>query len=223
MKNMKKIILINVLTMLTLTAFCQNAKTANTNVPKEMMINGIPYSQYKAQQDALRQTSPQPVDNNLNATPVKPGTNRTTAPAKTQTAQPLIHEAEKASSNVNASKTNATPESKVVAPAIQMIPAGDFKSSPLTPTPVGATPIASKTIVPTTYGGPLVAAPVVNLTTGSGNADAKQTAPATNAPQQVIAEAKPAQIQEVPNSVVSPTPKLPVVPNQSNEKSGKNN
>ncbi len=52
---MKKLILTNVLALLAVVTFGQSSKTSNNDVPKELTINGIPYTQYKAQQDALKQ------------------------------------------------------------------------------------------------------------------------------------------------------------------------
>jgi hypothetical protein len=72
---MKKIIFINVLSLLTLTAVCQNKENSSSAVSKEMMINGIPYSQYKAQQDALKQKQ-----SNENKTTTAPATNNHSAP-----------------------------------------------------------------------------------------------------------------------------------------------
>ena len=52
---MKKLILTNVLALLAVVTFAQSSKTSNNDVPKELTINGIPYTQYKVQQDALKQ------------------------------------------------------------------------------------------------------------------------------------------------------------------------
>lgn len=90
---MRKIILINVFMMLTLAAFCQEAKTSNTKVPKELMINGIPYSQYKARLEELKQTgTEQRVNSNLNSTPVETGKLPPIAPVITIPTPPLKHE-----------------------------------------------------------------------------------------------------------------------------------
>src|SRR5437868_14776252 len=53
---MKKLIFINVLTLVAGIAFGQSGKN-NGSSPKEATINGVSYSQYKAQQDALKQNA----------------------------------------------------------------------------------------------------------------------------------------------------------------------
>ncbi|MBK7560101.1 MAG: hypothetical protein IPI68_00960 [Chitinophagaceae bacterium] len=52
---MKKIILITTFSFFTLAGFCQKEElNRKSEVPKELTINGKPYSQYKAEQDALK-------------------------------------------------------------------------------------------------------------------------------------------------------------------------
>ncbi len=230
---MKKIIFINALTLLALTAVCQNnAKSDGKVQPSVLTIDGMPYSQYKAQQDALKQATnvQQPASNNLNATPASKETikQRQATPVNNSTQQhipdrqPIKQEA-KANTSTNA-KTDVNPASQIVVPtpAIQMIPAGNLKGSTLTPAPVPDKAIESKTTITTTNGGPLVPMPVVNIAVDNGAAKTT-TAPANAITQQTVTEAKAAQIQEVPNSPASTTPKLPVMTPSTMEKSGKKN
>ena len=177
-------------------------------------INGIPYSQYKAQQGALKQGSTVvPVNTSTvasgitgkgvqapvsNVSSVKLSATDNPTSAKGQSTSAAIPTA---MTVVPAAKTAVT-QTDVQAPATQTIPVGSLKSSPLTPTPVGAAPIASKTIVPTTNGGPLVPMPSVNLATGS-DAQVAGTVSQNKMPEQVNGQPKAGVVVETAPSVIN--------------------
>jgi hypothetical protein len=55
------------LSFFALEGMCQANKNDIQSSSKELMINGIPYSQYKAEQDALKQK--QPAENKTTTAP----------------------------------------------------------------------------------------------------------------------------------------------------------
>ncbi len=218
---MKKLIFINVLFLMALTAVCQNAKTSNTDAPKELTINGIPYSQYKAQQDALQHAAVQkPVVNGGNLTPVQPGSN---IPAQKAVDIPRIkldRPAENAVTGSNSITTNKTAEkvTPVQLPATQMIQVGSLKTSDVSQPVVIPTTSSVKSVNVgnnTLTSAALVQVPTVTLAVDNNAVQSKTTTAISNTPQQVITPAKAAQTPaEIPNSVVAPVQKVTVVPSQ---------
>lgn len=56
MSNMKKLVLINALALLSFAALGQDKNApSNDKQPAQLMINGIPYNEYKAQQEIQKQ------------------------------------------------------------------------------------------------------------------------------------------------------------------------
>lgn len=210
---MKKLILTNVLALLAVVTFGQSSKTFNNDVPKELTINGIPYTQYKAQQDALKQkqaaenkaaVTPAPVANEVNNTHATAQQNVQQAPVITKPASITAPTATKPSRLNGITATQA-----------DMAPVPDQKL-PTATTPVAkAKPVVEQNI-DKTISGTLVARPVVDISTGAGIQPAPVPANTGKMPEQKLTQ-EVQKIEEVPASVAPTAPKIPA----TSKKSGK--
>ena len=204
------------LSMLLIGSVCFSQNTAsgiavsgNASKSIEPTINGIPYSQYKAQQEALKttnQTTATPIGNGVKGAPVLSGQSKSvennSVPSKPDR-QPAVN------TPATITEKPVVKPVDVQAPATQTIPAGSFKSSPASIAPVtNSTSAKTVEVNKTNASGTLVIIPAINVAV-SDNVEVAKPAATTPQVQQTMTEAKPGQIQEVPNSAASTIPKSP--------------
>jgi len=196
-------------------------------------INGIPYSQYKAQQEALKQAQAAANAKVIAATTNTPATatgangKAVQAPAsKVSTGTVSATDnpgSAKAQSNSPAAiptittmpvEKTAVKQTDVPSPATQTIPAQTLKTSPVNETPVS---VAGKPIVDANganTGGTnatLVPLPRLGTTTDNGTQPAVVT-PQNKMPEQTLGQAKPTEAVVTPPSVINNS-KAPVKQN----------
>jgi len=241
---MKKIILIIVGILPVVIGYSQS-NTTNSAAKKmtveesnrlngmaQPTINGIPYSQYKAQQDALKQKTTN--TNNQVATTSVVSTNNQkaggtvtdkvanpTKPAANVSSTPILPVVDNKTSG-NGTITNKTTDkpAPVQLPATQTIQPGTLKTSDVSQPVVTPATTSLKTVDGNngTASAALIAPPTIKVAVDN-NALQSTTAAAINNTQQVITQARPAQTPaEIPASVANPASKIPVVPMQTTEK-----
>jgi len=199
---MKKILIISIaiLAVGTVSAQTDSRSASKNSNAAEPLVNGIPYSQYKAQQEALKKQ--QELKDKQAIAKVQQELSFDIKDAKQAPAVKQV-----APAVTNAKKTEPTPV-VVPSPATQTIPAQTLKISPATEKPVPA--VAVKPTVENSKANTesvLIAMPTLSTASDKGAVDAK-AAPVSQAVQ-VQGQAKAAVVVETAPSVASPTPKSP--------------